>query len=65
MDILLDKIFKGQQTEEFAAFFVTKKSHINLFLFTKKIIYLLISAYQENLLITSFCLQTSLIFTYF
>ena len=36
MDILLDKIFKGQQTEEFAAFFVTKKSHINLFLFTKK-----------------------------
>ena len=36
MDILLDKIFKGQQTLRFAAFFVTKKSHINLFLFTKK-----------------------------
>lgn len=37
MDILLDKIFKGQQTDEFAAFLLPRKSHIYLFRLNKKI----------------------------
>lgn len=31
MDILLNKIFKGQQTDEFAAFLLPRKSLIHLF----------------------------------
>jgi len=43
MDILLNKNIQGQQTDEFAAFFVAKKISYLLILGCQQVLFLLIS----------------------